>query len=154
MRWWCRAFCVAAVIASLLQSSRAYGAEPLQLTPKIIVVEGKKGLWFPEEQSARILERLELAGKQELLIDAQEKLIRKQEEAILTATTTIDLQLHLQAETSSYAADLITLVNTTARQRDEAVEKLDAWYRSPGLWYSTGIVTTLVAGVAFVILTK
>lgn len=150
MRW-------LAVIATVfwisLPSVRVYGEE-LQLHPKVVVVDGKKGLWFSEVESARMLERLEKTKAQEELVRAQDELIRTQKTTIQTATKTIDLQLQLHAETALQLTETASVAHAAFVRADAAEASRDAWYRSPPLWYLGGVLTTVITLTAVTIITK
>ena len=113
---------------------------PPSLRPRPVVVDGEEGDWFSASQSEEILRRLERAKKLEALSKAQDELIEKQRQTIRTATTA----LFYQGERIQIEKDRGDRLKMLSEEQAKALERADAWYKSPVLWTSVGMVVSAV----------
>jgi flagellar biosynthesis regulator FlaF len=113
---------------------------------------GAIGLFFPEEQSAVILMRLEAADRMEDVIEKQDDLIAALRDRVQTSTTIIEAQKLLLTATSSYAVDLKVAGENLQKERNAAIADLDIWYRQPtvliGGGFAAGLIVSLLLAVA------
>lgn len=108
------------------------------------------GMWFPMPTS-----RLMLCEVQELRLRRQElSLAEQQLELHRDQAVLLREQVDLAVEAEGRLEGVVTAAERRAKDAELAQEKaedeLDAWHRSPFLWFGVGIVTTIVLEVAAV----
>lgn len=153
------AFCLLVASAALVlftQCAHARAEAPpipsTQLEPgKLIVVEGKRGQWWPLETAFVLTrEHLEIRQMAELLLkteDLNEVLNQRIEEKdlrLLNLQTIIDVT----EERAKHAESAISHAEKVAADERARAEQAYAWYRHPVLWLVTGLLAGSGAAIA------
>jgi len=103
--------------------------------------EGVRGLWFNLETGNGLRKAKLLVPELTLQVDLKQSKIDAREFQLKSYKEVLDLKTKIQKEQQKAVA-LLT------KQEREAREALDAWYRSPVLWFSAGLVVSTVSVVA------
>lgn len=130
-------------------SAGVHGPTPIQLTPKVVTIDGVEGVFLPTVQMQRVEERLDKLQKTEDLVAAQDLVIstsERQERA----------QLRLSNDNASLAVQEKARADELDKLATEQAQKLkdaDSLSHSPVVWtivgaLTTGIIIYLVRGVA------
>lgn len=109
----------------------------------VIERDGKPGIWLPLEAHRAILADLgELAERRQEVHLLDEKLHLRVEQMR-------DLRIAVESATAAQKA-AVGALEAAERGRVAAEARLDAWYRSPTLWFGIGVVVSLglVVGIA------
>lgn len=99
--------------------------------------EGQNGIWFPEDMAAEILVDVKTTkllklkvGELELKLDTRLERIKAMKEAVIQSKVVEDRERQLK--------------ELAFTERDEAREKLTAWYRHPAFLISLGVAVTVL----------
>lgn len=114
--------------------------------PEQIEHEGTRGMFFPMAGARFILCQIN-----ELSLRRQEIMIlEREQEALVLQVTLTERQNNLLEEARER---VVSVLEHTERQLDEAQARSEAWYRHPALWLSVGIVVTvgLFIGASYLI---
>jgi hypothetical protein len=134
------------LVVSLLCASSAQalqGPEPEAqeaLERQVLDVNGVEGIWFPLDAAKRLLGDVSAANKY------------KERVQILEERLTLDQEIEAKLNTlkelaESSEAVLANALDYEKERNDLLKDKLDAWHRSPALWFGAGVVVTVVAVV-------
>jgi len=107
-------------------------------------LDGARGMWFPRPTAECMLGRLTQLG--ELV-----PYVRLLEERLTLDDERNALQARRVALAAEEAHVAEAALEAALRRAREAEEALDAWYRSPLLWFAVGVVVTIVLEVAAVV---
>lgn len=107
-----------------------------------LVHEGRPGVWFTLDE-ARRLNALDVSSalhaREVRLLETQLSIAVERE--IPALRRALDLSERI-------AGTWRGVVQTANERATEAEERLDAWWREPGLWFALGVITTgVIAGV-------
>lgn len=97
----------------------------------VLEVEGQAGIWFHGDVASCMAARL-------ALLPAYARLAAQQEQRDAIAVELYDLQERRAALAIEQAATAEAGLRAAESARDDAVARLNAWWRSPALWASIG----------------
>ena len=122
------------------------------LAAEIVDHNGVKGFWFPEDVGTKILKDLEeLKILRDKKIPELELKIQKQDLMLSITQQEVEVNARLSEvwQKNFKASEELRLKETSALR--EALDKKDAWFRSPALYLSLGLILggALSIGLSF-----
>ena len=107
-------------------------AQPLE--SKSVEVDGRSGVWFPEEDADRLLDVVtRKLPEAESVIETQQEIIELQVQQIRTATVAL-------VETSSVAKMHHDLAATAIKAFNEEADRNSGLFNEPAFWIVVGIL--------------
>jgi hypothetical protein len=129
-------------LASPLAGAECFDAESAPVGADCVVMDRDetRGVWFalPLASSLRI---------SHLKVPELEKQIAKLEEAEMAQRDQVALYVRAAEEQKKIVSVIDGQNQLLTSRAHRAEEELDAWYRSPWLWFGAGVALTITTGV-------
>lgn len=110
--------------------------KPTKMSSGILCLEDAPGMWFPWGVARLMIVDLTRGRNAIALLPALETQIAQHKSAIVL----LRQQYARSEEISNKYKGVVTV---QAKQ----LQRKDAWYKSPPLWFATGVVTTIIMGI-------
>jgi len=143
-------------LGALPASAKCYEISEAPLDADCVVMShgSQRGVWFRLDKADE-LRKLKLKQPElELQVFELEKIVTLRTQQVKELSQAMDSQSSALATMKVTNNLLVKQKNQTDRDLKAEIEKRQAWYRSPYLWFGVGVATTLAAGAGLVYLVK
>lgn len=133
---------VAAISAGLVHP--VYADDPNSTSPHppvIMKVDGVEGTWFRADSVKKFLQL-------DTDYSTCKELVAKKDELIKLQLSEIDLTIQLKDNAREMAKLRGDQLGLEVTRRIEAEKSRDSWYRSPILWFTLGVATSVAVVIA------